>query len=71
MKKRRKKQTNGTHGNGVAVEFRALGEAYHDACYAVFLKEIERILEQDPDARARMDNALLEFRRAVLGKIKV
>jgi len=52
------------------VEYRALGEAYHDARYAVFLKEIERILDQDPEGRARLDRALMEFRNTVLGKIK-
>jgi hypothetical protein len=66
-----KKKGRGAPGNGLPVEFRALGEAYHDACYAVFLKEIERILEQDPEARVRLDQALSEFRKAVLGKIKL
>ena len=70
MSKARRKKGKGTNGNGLPVEYRAMGEAYHDACYAVFLKEIERILSQDPEARARLDRAMLEFRKAVLGKMK-
>ena len=55
----------GRNGNGVAMEYRALGEAYHDACYAIFLEELEKILRRNPKARTRLDHALLEFRRAV------
>ncbi len=57
-------------GNGMPVEYRALGEAYHDACYTVFLKQIEDVLDRDPQARARMDKLIREFREAVLGKMK-
>jgi hypothetical protein len=71
MKKPRKTAGKRGSGNGLPGESRALGEVYHDACYAVFLKEIERILEQDPDARGRMDRALAEFRKAVFEKIRL
>jgi hypothetical protein len=57
-------------GNGAVVEYRALGEAYHDACYAMFLKEIESILQRDPAARKRLDRLVHEFREAVFGKLK-
>ena len=52
------------------LEYRALSEAYHDACYAVFLKEIEEVLSRDPHARKRLDRLILEFRKTVLGKLK-
>ena len=69
-RKKRRKSAKSPSGNGVPLEYRALSEAYHDACYAVFLKEIEEVLSRDPHARRRLDRLILEFRKTVLGKLK-
>jgi len=58
------------NGNGIPSGYRVLGKACHDACYASFLKEIEDILNRDPQARARLDRFILEFRQSVFGKLK-
>ena len=51
------------------MERSALGEAYHDACYALFLKEIEEVLKKDPAAKKRIEKLILELREAILGKM--
>jgi hypothetical protein len=63
------KRKKGANGNGFPVELRALGEAYHDACYALFLKEIETVLDKDPAGRARLLKLVQEFRRTVFDKL--
>lgn len=58
------------HSNGVPVEYRALTEAYHDACYVELLKRIEKFLTENPEAQARLKQLIAEFRNAVFSNLQ-
>jgi hypothetical protein len=51
------------------LERKGLGKAYHDACYALFLKEIEDVLKRDPAARRRIERLVMELREAIFSKM--
>ena len=65
MERRKGAATVGKWSAWFPLEGGPLSEAYHDACYAIFLRDLEELLNQNPKARARLDKALLEFRKAV------
>ena len=46
-----------------------LAEAYHDAYYAIFLKGLEEMLQKNLKATARLDRALLAFRKALFANV--
>lgn len=68
--KKARRSKGSPNGNGAPMEYRALAEAYHAACYAIFLRKIEEILERDPAARARMERLVGDLRETVFSKIR-
>ncbi len=69
VRRKLKGQGIGSWSAWFPLEKGALGEAYHDACYALFLKEIEDVLQKDPAARRRVERLVIEFREAVFSKM--
>lgn len=71
MERRKGAATVGKYSAWFPLERGPLGEAYRDACYAIFLEDWEEFLNQNPKARARLDKALLEFRNAIFSRINL
>ena len=65
MERRKGEPKVGRYSSWFPLERGVLMEAYRDACYAIFLKDFEEFFQRDPKARARLDKALLAFRKAV------
>jgi hypothetical protein len=65
MERRKGEPRVGKYQAWFPVERNALAEAFHDACYAAFLEDLEELFKRNPRARLRLDKALLEFRRAL------